>query len=180
MFWVLCYTVIHNWNDIEKTKAFLTWGSIYRLTLETKAICVKCNNGWWMAYRHLVKAKRQNWQEIFCSGRQWAHLVICTQVESGDRIFRGELGKREDEVGGEIVSYNFRHFQSPSPPAHRLPHSLPGPPVSTPGLGSARFPPTCASLNSGSPLLWAAPCSTDACAAVRPYHLFFVTGFSQT
>lgn len=69
-------------------------------------------------------------------------------------IFRGYLGSRNVDVSSEIMSYNFRHFeslsqniQSPTP----IPRSLLGI-ISVPHLTShaAHFPPPRFSLDSGS------------------------------
>lgn len=134
-----------------------TWGSIYRLNLETKAIRVRCNNEWLTRYRHLVKAKRQNGL-IFLLWRLWIYSVSCTRIKSQEAglIFRGDLGHREVDVGGEIVSYNFRHFKSPSQnaqPPTPFPEIFWGPSQSPhlaihPPIHAAQSPPTHSSLNS--------------------------------
>jgi len=120
-----------------------------------------------MRHGHLVKAKRQNGLSFlsfvcffffFSLWRLWVHLAICSKIKSWvvGLIFR-DLGHREVDVGGEIVSYNFRCFKSPSQnlqPPTPFPKVFRGPSPSPhlaihPSIHAARFSPTHSSLHSG-------------------------------
>ena len=95
---------------------------------------------------------------FFSLSRLWVHLAICSKIKSRvvGLIFR-DLGHREVDVGGEIVSYNFRCFKSLSQnlqPPTPFPEVFWGPSPSPhlalhPSIHAARFSPTHSSLNSG-------------------------------